>query len=517
MSNSIIDCFNRFDYESSLEFINQDNINIPFLDGKTVLYKSILLGLPAEFIEKIILKGADVNYVPKDHYKMEIDTFTFANPLKAALSLGQIETVKLLLEHGAKIEEPLTVDTVYEYILKLNTEENSLLDTFFAHGLTPDLTDKSGKNLLHYAVLSQNPYSVKKILELKQLDVNKEDLAQNSPISLLLKSDKISNQENFIAILNLLLENNAILKQELVFDFIKKVDEEHLFLDLEDPKKCQRTAILTEIVSKFDTVDITDADGRTLLSWAAYKKEPDNIRFLLKSGANPDIADRFGHSPKVYMEKLFPETMCLLDNHDADLSECYSVLKKEDDIFELYMNSDKKGLESYLKTADYDINNHNRLFSGRLLDFMTHYVLSDNSEFFYKTLVQNGANPELRRINFDYRRNKYGNKAPITVLADNFNPDTDLGTMYYMVKYAKNRNVTDSQNNTLPMFLLIKGQHLEDDKMKEILDAYIKNFKFDFDITNNENKTFFDLLEQYRPELIFNYQHLIAESSLSMK
>lgn len=516
MSNMIAECFNGYKFEDALQYINKDNINIPFLDGKTILYKSLQLDLGIGYIKKLLQKGADVNFIPKEKFDSEIDSFTFANPLKTALILGQTETAKLLLENGAAINEPFTIDTIYEYIMKLTNEENKLLECFLEHGLSFNMTDKSGKNLLHYAVISHNPYAVKKVLELSAININCKDINERTPIELLLLSEKIENHQNYIKIIDILLEKGAVISPSILFDYIKLKDTAHLFFNRENPEECQRTLILKKLISVIPDINIKDIDGRNLLSWVIYKKEPDNIQLLLRKGIDYEEKDRFKLSPKDYINHLFPEADCLIHDKDSDLIDCYHALEDEDKIFEYYISENKQGLCDYLDKHKININSHFRHFGGRILDFMTHHIMADKSEAFYKILLQHGADPNLRRINYNYHTQKYGNKCPFQVLLDNFNPDTDLGTLYYMLKYSKNKNITDSKNNTLPMVVLQKGDYLKDAAIQDILDKYFKSFKFDLDLKNNENKTFFDLLEQLRPELIFNYQHLLSDSSSSI-
>lgn len=90
------------------------------------------------FIEKLIEKGADVNQLPKNpNHRFYTDT-----PLEVACRRDRFDVVKLLLEHGAKIDEPsgaaLSSSIVQEnfdialYLLEHGADYNAVM--LYYHG-----------------------------------------------------------------------------------------------------------------------------------------------------------------------------------------------------------------------------------------------------------------------------------------------------------------------------------------------------------------------------------------------
>ena len=72
------------------------------------------------------------------------------------------------------------------------------------------------------------------------------------------------------------------------------------------------------------TIDDTDTDGRTALSWAAAKGDVDAVKVLLEFGANPNICSHRGQSPLQWAgqnpSERCAEIMQALLDHNVDVN-----------------------------------------------------------------------------------------------------------------------------------------------------------------------------------------------------
>ena len=77
------------------------------------------------------------------------------------------------------------------------------------------------------------------------------------------------------------------------------------------------------ILQNPDSINTTDAYGRTALSWAAQRGSVETVKSLLLLGADPNLCTPRGHSPLMYAaESRNPDCLQPLLNNGADVNQC---------------------------------------------------------------------------------------------------------------------------------------------------------------------------------------------------
>lgn len=115
----------------------------------------------------------------------------------------------------------------------------------------------------------------------------------------------LEDEEGRTLLMYICLSNdlNALkfMKSEInLVEVIEKEESETKSRAIHFAAENENSDFLKEIISFSSNIDSKDANGNTALSNAvfSYRGNGDNIKLLLKSGANPDERNNFGVSPK---------------------------------------------------------------------------------------------------------------------------------------------------------------------------------------------------------------------------
>jgi RNA polymerase sigma-70 factor (ECF subfamily) len=92
------------------------------------------------------------------------------------------------------------------------------------------------------------------------------------------------------------------------------VDRVALYASFESAAKLGQIAVLEQMLVDGVEVNRPDASGKTLLHWAVEREHLDAVVLLLRSGADRDLPDRAGRTPRaIAMRKKNPELRALFE------------------------------------------------------------------------------------------------------------------------------------------------------------------------------------------------------------
>ncbi|XP_053594089.1 uncharacterized protein LOC103577382 [Microplitis demolitor] len=310
-------------------------VNIPNTHGKTPLHLAVEGG-SERIVELLVNKGANVNTVAKDN----------SRPIEKAIAAWRSNIFKLLVCHGANV----------------------------------NITLSNGETLLHRAVNSNNPSTVKCILEKSSINKNMNKhclttavLNGNEKIEQLLikhgfevEPQCVKNSKFFHAIVargytkcvNDLLKMGAdvnALRQETTkysllhtacinrkLQITKLLIQHDIDLNLKDSK--EKTAIFYAVKNgDFNIVKLLVANRARvgndpdLLNIAAHNQCIGIVQILLEHGVNINASDRFGNTAlhSALSERLLQldsNVTCILSSKDVKTSLVRVLLKKGADV-----------------------------------------------------------------------------------------------------------------------------------------------------------------------------------------
>lgn len=218
-------------------------------------------------------------------------------PLRYAVAQGHLPTVKLLLDHGATIRDPMILGTAafrgFDEIAEL------LLD----HGASPNMGCEDKTPLL-YAVEKGNESTFTLLLQ-RGADIFAHDATGLSALSYAVDG-------GCIRVLAKLLGLGFGKYQSLGDTGVAQVHAAQLGR-LDAVKLFNKRGV---------DVNLADGSGRTALYWAAVKDHCEMVPYLLKQGASLEIRDDWGDTPALHAAiKGNTSIVKILLNHGADLED----------------------------------------------------------------------------------------------------------------------------------------------------------------------------------------------------
>ncbi|CAG9565644.1 unnamed protein product [Danaus chrysippus] len=151
------------------------NINTKNSDGSTVLHEAVLKG-NMRIIEYLLENGAKVN----------IWTRCGESPLLAAIHKDNISVIYLLQKYGARLNSEDRKILIDMSSLAARCGDLKKLETLRAAGLDLNSLDEIGQNLLHKAVLCNNPAVVRYLLS-QGVDKETKDILGFTPMDCAIK------------------------------------------------------------------------------------------------------------------------------------------------------------------------------------------------------------------------------------------------------------------------------------------------------------------------------------------
>ena len=344
-------------YEAS--FDSGDGVLTKNLRDRLEKYASILplqLALihemPLPTLEALLLLGLEVNQPDEDGY----------TPLHLACMLGHIESVKLLLKHGAsaaalsktgRLPENLALEGGHNDVVALLEQipethrfvqsDNigalknvlgtvSLNEREPIHGMTP----------LHIAVIANNQQLVSLLLT-SRVDLFSTDNDGNTALHLAAMHGHVSIFAKLINAESRLI-NTSNLRSEtalhlaVIFSRAKIIEQalsySEIYVDLtrldDNGMTAQHIAAATnavDILSCYqqagEFMDLLDGQGKTPLHYAVINNNTEAATVLLSYGADPQFTDNDGNTPfslvtAADMQRTFEYFMQVVHQHDND-------------------------------------------------------------------------------------------------------------------------------------------------------------------------------------------------------
>lgn len=280
--------------------VNEEfDLNCTFLHA-IVIFGSDKWQRSKKVVQSLILRGANVNAHSRD--------WTKKTPLQMALEEGFMEYAKFLLNHGAKLENPLSRTLAapkirQKEILEFLIKRHVIYTDFYSQ--------EYGRNYLHMTIAHavHNPDSdidivgIAKIFLNHGVQVNDMD---NSRQSVLYYAFVLKN----IELIRLLVErgadvNNKNMNGDFPLYLAAKNDYEEL---------------LEFLILNGAEINANNNNGWTALHMACCKRSEKTIKLLLQSGAEITIENTGGKTPFMLM---YPQ-----EYHENDVP-CIKLLVKE--------------------------------------------------------------------------------------------------------------------------------------------------------------------------------------------
>ncbi len=244
-----------------------------------------LLRQDITFLKKLFSKfksskgGKFGDYINEKHFGGDL-------PLFSAISSGNVELVKLLLDNGADFnvrnkygESPLH---------KACSEgHGSIVELLLKCGANPNVQNGRGKSPLYRACSEGHDGIVKLLLE-HGADPNMKDQEGKPPLIFAFKDRFL--HENEVRVISLLLEHNAD----------PNVQDEYGELPLHKACSSGCYNIVKLLLEKGVDPNVQNGRGRFPLHTVSFRGYDGIVKLLLKYKANPNVQDGNGESPLHY-------------------------------------------------------------------------------------------------------------------------------------------------------------------------------------------------------------------------
>jgi ankyrin repeat protein/WD40 repeat protein len=384
-------------YKNGLDLVklmleNGAVVNVVSSEGYTPLHVALEKG-NFSIARLLIEKGADVNSKTANSnlYCKEFTPLHFA-----VINKNNTEIVKLLIDKGAKVNVKTSGNSLFYFdytplqLALLQCNDIETIKLLFAKGEDVNAKTIEGITPLHIAIEEKNDIEILKILIEKGADLNAKRPDGYTP---LLMAFEYSN--NVLAQLLIDSGANPNIKSS---GFNYKYPEFSILHFAVKNNLIDRIKIL--LSSKKLNINTQNYHGETPLHFAVQSKNTEVIKLLLKSGADVNIQDRYYQSPIFYCGDSLSYYKLLVE-HGANINQ--TNFKKEN-VLQAYpkmprkwdekIELDYKILVKYLLDAGIDINHQN--IDGKTL---LHYAVSIVNNDFFKLLIQNGADVNIKDKN----------------------------------------------------------------------------------------------------------------------
>jgi ankyrin repeat protein len=269
------------------------NVNAKDDRGQTSLHLAVR-NFYEEIVEFLISEGADVNASQTD---------ASWTPLLDAASTGQTEVIKLLLQHGAKVD----VGDKFGYTplyYAMWSEEKDAIKALISSGADVNvLPSENDDPPLVYAVWEGNREAVKVLID-AGADVNYKDEGW-TPLHWAIRSANAELAKLFIGKgVKIPAFHKAVLEGDL--DGAKQLIESGMDVDIRDNVGCTpaywalsvgRIEIFEYLLNKGADINAKTNAGRTLLLQASTAGYTDIVRQLITKGVDINIKDKHGLTP----------------------------------------------------------------------------------------------------------------------------------------------------------------------------------------------------------------------------
>ncbi|KAM0511528.1 hypothetical protein ACHAPE_009781 [Trichoderma viride] len=216
-------------------------------------------------------------------------------PLRDAVAKGRLPIVKLLLDHGANIRDPMILGTAAFHGC------DEIAELLLDHGANPNATCESKTALLTAVEMGQE--STFTLLLQRGADIFAPGAAGSALFY-------VVDGVGCIKILEKLLDLGFGKYQALGDSGVAQLRAAEL----------GRLDAVKLFIERGVDVNLADKKGRTALHWAAVRDNFEMVQYLLKQGASLEIRDDEGYTPALYaaMNGIKSIVETLLD-HGADL------------------------------------------------------------------------------------------------------------------------------------------------------------------------------------------------------
>ncbi|EFA07512.1 pyrexia [Tribolium castaneum] len=355
------------DAEDIIEMIEQDNTETIFTKNPTSLLLIATWLQKEKVLQEVLEKGVSLQAVDGEG----------RSALHLAACTGNIDCIKLLLQHGAEISARDALNRATPLHCAASKGHLSAVKLLIRHGADVN-AGLDNKSPLHYAVQSLAIDCVKELLENNAIP-NTSQVYSETPlhvaaalgapeiVKLLLDHGAAVNVQcgtDKLTPLHLAAEDSDAESARLLIDAGAQLTSENhkkqTPLHLAALSQCSETLEL--LLARGCNPNARDADGRTPLHGAIVKvsRSCECVRLLLKAGADVNRQDSFGYTP-LHLAALneFSNCVMMLLNHGGDVtvrtnggvSVLSFITRKTPDVIPRYISK----FDSSIKINDHEI------------------------------------------------------------------------------------------------------------------------------------------------------------------
>lgn len=328
------------------------NITKKYKDGRTLLHEFCYLMKDLE-IYKLILERATPELInTPDNKNM--------TPLNLACIFNEWDIIRLLLDHGAELKNPIGDKTLL-HIVCLNGPLDLVQRLVDNPNVELNAQDSYGETPLMEACRSQNLEAMRILLQ-KKVDLNIQDELGYTALH------KIC-LHGYAEALDVLLQSEVDIQQ--------KTSWGDTALHLATTSKY--SPIMKKLLDAGFPIDIPNEMGNTALMSACYRKgNQEIIDFFLKKGANPNISNQYGET--ALSLACFPGDVemvkSLLDHSEIDVNAVdknghsplsNAMFARNAEIVDLLLKKGAKKGESFFYSLGYILLDSNKQIARTLI------------------------------------------------------------------------------------------------------------------------------------------------------
>jgi ankyrin repeat protein len=255
------------------------NTDVAENDGTTPLTKAVQRNHTA-MVKLLLEKGANPN--------------TWSPPLYFAAGQGDVEVVRLLLDHGADINETNANQTTALHQATLNGRA-AVVKLLIERGAKIEAKDQFGATPLHEAAHWGQPEAARELLD-RGANVQARDDHGDTPLH-------IAAHRGCTAVVKLLLDRGANIEarnKDGMTPLMYAAESGgvlHMRKDGFDAEDYPAPEVINLLLDRGAHIEARSNWGQTALHRAAFHHRPDSVRALLQRGANIQAIDNHGETP----------------------------------------------------------------------------------------------------------------------------------------------------------------------------------------------------------------------------
>lgn len=290
---SLVKATKKGDIKEINELINKGtDVNISGIEKNSENIPPIIIAAASnnsKILSLLIEKGANVNTIlegeniPLMETETKIIKLTKPTPLLAAVMVGNIENVKILLKNGANID--LKGGLGFTPLMLSILKEKKITELLIKNNADINLKNDVGENALDISI-SEKKTDISKLLIEKGVDIENK-IKEKYNMNTLFRSIVFKEYE----VAKILVGKGADVYAK------SSSNQTPLMISLKQYSETGNNDLFFSIVERekeLKDINYRDNDGQTLLMFAVQYNDVKAVKYLLENGADKDIKTNDG-------------------------------------------------------------------------------------------------------------------------------------------------------------------------------------------------------------------------------